>query len=318
MAAYFDLEIWQFDVVKAFLNASRAKEQPITVTLPEGFAESGKVALLEQALYGLKDSLLLWYQEFTKTLNLNGMEASPEELCLFYTADRKVFLVVYVDDFKVAYRAEDKEKAQNIINRIGGSLEAAQASMADVLTQNGNSQHTEDNDVTMTGTNGSEKKDVKLEDLFADGDSDEEFPSSRPNGVKPSSPPVAPSSPLENGNGISSSDPELLRMFYQRLFPFRYLFQWLNHSQKPTNDFAHREFALTIHNATGNEIYLRYQSYPTADTIRKDIISKLPSRFEIGPVYTTNPTRPQVITFPEQLQAPREGAMLRYRLDGLR
>ncbi len=123
MAAHFDLEIRQFDVVKAFLNASRAKEQPITVTLPEGFAENGKVALLERALYGLKDSLLLWYQEFAKTLNLNGMEASPEEPCLFYTADRKVFLVVYVDDFKVAYRAEDEEKAQNIINGIGCAYE---------------------------------------------------------------------------------------------------------------------------------------------------------------------------------------------------
>jgi DNA primase small subunit len=54
-------------------------------------------------------------------------------------------------------------------------------------------------------------------------------------------------------------------MFYQRLFPFRYLFQWLNHSPTPTNDFGHREFALTILDAAGSEIYLRYQSYPTSD-----------------------------------------------------
>ncbi|KAI1260289.1 prim-pol domain-containing protein [Xylariaceae sp. FL1019] len=153
-----------------------------------------------------------------------------------------------------------------------------------------------DTDVTMAEShdepatvNGDEKQDVKLEDLFADVDSDEEFPSSRPEQIKPSSPPVAPSSPIQKAAGISSSDPELLRMFYQRLFPFRYLFQWLNHSPTPTNDFGHREFALTILDAAGEEIYLRYQSYPTADLIRKDIISKLPLRFEIGPVYTTNP-----------------------------
>ncbi|KAI1182020.1 prim-pol domain-containing protein [Nemania serpens] len=159
--------------------------------------------------------------------------------------------------------------------------------MADAITTNGHGDG--DGDVTMAGTNGDGKKDIKLEDLFADVDSDEEFPSSRPDQIKPSSPPVAPSSPIENGAGMSSSDPQLLRMFYQRLFPFRYLFQWLNHSLTPTNDFGHREFALTINDATGNEIYLRYQSYPTSDLIRKDIISKLPTRFEIGPVYTTNP-----------------------------
>ncbi|KAI1319956.1 DNA primase small subunit [Xylariaceae sp. FL0255] len=170
--------------------------------------------------------------------------------------------------------------------------------MADVEAT---TQPVEDNDVTMadddepaTTTNGDEKKDVKLEELFADVDSDEEFPSSsKPNDVKASSPPVAPSSPADeeddSGPGISSSDPELLRMFYQRLFPFRYLFQWLNHSPTPTNDFAHREFALTILDAKREEIYLRYQSYPTADLIRKDIINKLPLRFEIGPIYSTNP-----------------------------
>lgn len=76
-----------------------------------------------------------------------------------------------------------------------------------------------------------------------------------------------------------------MRAFYQRLFPFRYLFQWLNHSPIPSNDFAHREFAFTL----SNDAYLRYQSFPTADLFRKQCIQQLPSRFEIGPVYSTNP-----------------------------
>ena len=40
------------------------------------------------------------------------------------------------------------------------------------------------------------KSEVKLEDLFADVESDEEFPSSAALNVKPSSPPEAPSSPV--------------------------------------------------------------------------------------------------------------------------
>ena len=52
-----------------------------------------------------------------------------------------------------------------------------------------------------------------------------------------------------------------MRSFYQRLFPWRYLFQWLNHSPVPTPDFAHREFAFTLQ----NDAYLRYLSYPSSD-----------------------------------------------------
>ncbi|KAM7185160.1 eukaryotic and archaeal DNA primase small subunit [Naviculisporaceae sp. PSN 640] len=131
------------------------------------------------------------------------------------------------------------------------------------------------------------RSEVKLEDLFAGMDSDDdEFPSSAP-GVKKeiSSSPEMPSSPGDAGVALKASDPELMRSFYQRLFPWRYLFQWLNHSPTPTNDFGHREFAFTLQ----NDAYLRYQSFQTADLLRKDVLRLMPSRFEIGPVYSANP-----------------------------
>ncbi|POR34898.1 DNA primase [Tolypocladium paradoxum] len=127
------------------------------------------------------------------------------------------------------------------------------------------------------------KKGVKLDELFGD-DSDDEFPSSAPVKEQPSSSPAAPASPTDM-TALKASDPEVMRSFYQRLFPWRQLFQWLNHSPMPTNDFGNREFAFTLQ----NDAYLRYQSFATADLLRKDVLRLMPSRFEIGPVYTTNP-----------------------------
>jgi len=132
------------------------------------------------------------------------------------------------------------------------------------------------------------KKEAKLDDLFADIDSDDdEFPSTgrtTQSQVPPTSSPHPDSSgtpelvmpfstaiPMAKtdhssfSDGVpvkaSASDPEVLRSFYQRLFPWRYLFQWLNHSPTPTNDFAHREFAFTL----PNDAVWRYQSFQTAD-----------------------------------------------------
>ncbi|KAH6891036.1 hypothetical protein B0T10DRAFT_537587 [Thelonectria olida] len=114
------------------------------------------------------------------------------------------------------------------------------------------------------------KKDIKkLEELFDDVESDDEYPSSA----------------TIDAADMRASDPEVMRSFYQRLFPWRFLFQWLNHSPTPTNDFANREFAFTLQ----NDAYLRYQSFTTADLLRKDVLRLMPSRFEIGPVYSANP-----------------------------
>ncbi|KAL1968217.1 hypothetical protein VTN77DRAFT_2052 [Rasamsonia byssochlamydoides] len=128
------------------------------------------------------------------------------------------------------------------------------------------------------------KAGVKLEDLFNDDDDDDEFPASSAPAAdaktESSPPPALPSAPAPSG-----TDTETMLAFYQRLFPFRYIFQWLNHGIVPSPDFGNREFALTLQ----NDAYLRYQSYPTADLFRKDILKMNPSRFEIGPVYSTNP-----------------------------
>ncbi|KAF2640312.1 prim-pol domain-containing protein [Massarina eburnea CBS 473.64] len=130
------------------------------------------------------------------------------------------------------------------------------------------------------------KEEVNLEGIFDDGDSDGEFASSAPQ-VKSEEP--SQSAPtFKIGDKSSFSDPDIMRAFYQRLFPFRYFFQWLNHSVVPTTDFANREFAVTI-KTPDRDALARYQSFPTADLLRKFCIKDVPPRFDIGPVYSTNP-----------------------------
>jgi DNA primase small subunit len=86
----------------------------------------------------------------------------------------------------------------------------------------------------------------KIEDIFNDDDSDDDLLSSMP---------------VFEPHTAKATDPDVMRAFYQRLLPFRFLFMWLNHSPSPTKDFQNREFAFTL----PNDAYLRYQSFATAD-----------------------------------------------------
>lgn len=76
--------------------------------------------------------------------------------------------------------------------------------------------------------------------------------------------------------------PELMLAFYQRLYPFKSIFGWLNHEHEPTHLFTHREFAFTLQ----GDVYLRYNSFATADELKKQVCELNPTRFEIGPVYS--------------------------------
>jgi len=130
---------------------------------------------------------------------------------------------------------------------------------------------------------------TRLEDMFDDGDDDDdddEFSSSAPTHTADASPTApATSAPATSAPKPKYAEPDTLRQFYQRLFPFRPLFQWLNHSPTPQPDFMNREFAFVLPGGA----YIRYQSFPTADLFRKQCLQMTPERFEIGPQYTLNP-----------------------------
>jgi len=125
-----------------------------------------------------------------------------------------------------------------------------------------------------------EESKTNLDGMFEEDDDDDEFSSSAPVNATPSS-----STAAQGQGSIKASDPDTLRAFYQRLFPFRQHFQWLNHSPIPSTDFSNREFAFVL----PNDAYIRYQSFVSADQFRKQCIQMTPVRFEIGPVYSMNP-----------------------------
>lgn len=81
---------------------------------------------------------------------------------------------------------------------------------------------------------------------------------------------------------IEPPSADVMRVFYERLYPFKPVFQWLNHEHSPSRMFTHREFAFTL----PGDIYLRYNSFMTVEDFKKQVLKLLPSRFEIGAVYS--------------------------------
>lgn len=55
-----------------------------------------------------------------------------------------------------------------------------------------------------------------------------------------------------------------------------------NHCLVPAKLFTHREFAFTL----PGDIYIRYNSFNTADDFKKEVVRLTPARFEIGPQYS--------------------------------
>ena len=96
-----DLEVRQFDIKTAFINADLAEE--IFMEQPEGFAKPGKedhVCLLKKSLYGLKQASREWNKTFTAFLKEYGFEPTRQDPCLLVArrGGKQIYLLLYVDD----------------------------------------------------------------------------------------------------------------------------------------------------------------------------------------------------------------------------
>lgn len=95
-------------------------------------------------------------------------------------------------------------------------------------------------------------------------------------------PPISPYTSVPENFCPSSLD---MSYYYQYLYPFREVFQWLNHSSKPQIDIINREFAMAFRSGA----YKRYNSFNTIQEFKQQIQKANPDRFEIGAVYNKPP-----------------------------
>mmetsp|Transcript_52105 Transcript_52105/g.124103 ORF Transcript_52105/g.124103 Transcript_52105/m.124103 type:complete len:445 (+) Transcript_52105:72-1406(+) len=91
-------------------------------------------------------------------------------------------------------------------------------------------------------------------------------------------------------------NPQLLRIYYDRLFPFTLMHRWLNyrHNSKtgPERDFFfRREFTFVL----PGDVYCRYQCFRDAEAYKAAVQEQQPVRMEIGAVFTHPPKNHKMV-----------------------
>lgn len=79
--------------------------------------------------------------------------------------------------------------------------------------------------------------------------------------------------------------PDLLPLYYKKLFPYGPYFRWLNYGGVPKYYFNQREFSFTLK----DDVYLRYQSFSDQQDFEKELQKKCPHKIDIGAVYSHRP-----------------------------
>jgi hypothetical protein len=114
IAAYFDLEAYQWDIQNAFVNA--VIDEEVFVKFPEGFRQHDKVLLLQRALYGLRRSPRLWQKDLETTLTILGLTQPSEDMCLF--SNEYIVLLVFVDDIITLCNTKHQQHLDTFMDKL--------------------------------------------------------------------------------------------------------------------------------------------------------------------------------------------------------
>uniref|UniRef100_A0A7S4QK67 DNA primase n=2 Tax=Ditylum brightwellii TaxID=49249 RepID=A0A7S4QK67_9STRA len=141
-----------------------------------------------------------------------------------------------------------------------------------------------------------------------DNDNEEEFEMETTTTEKTKKEEIKPS---EKSKEVLFS-PELLSMYYSRLFPYHLLHSWLSYNPSNLNKsitnplFSHREFSFTIERVPGEEIYLRYQSFPSEIELSNAIRKRRPVKIDIGAIFSHPPKDSKTIASSSFTPSQRE------------
>ena len=126
IAVHYDMELWQFDIVLAFVTSKIDK--PVYMTIPKG-AEGRKdqVWKLKKSLYGLKQAPRLFNKHLNKILENNGFKRSVFDPCLYVFKEGNVLmlLITVVDDLLLATNSNShKEVFEKAMQKESTSLQS--------------------------------------------------------------------------------------------------------------------------------------------------------------------------------------------------
>lgn len=107
---------------------------------------------------------------------------------------------------------------------------------------------------------------------------------------------VTPGGPVAKPKFQSEFSPSLLKIYYERMFPYGHMFAWLSYLCDPKIDpekkistkyWRRREFCFTMK----DDVYIRYQSYQTMGEFRSSLKKKCPYKIDLGAIYNAEPKK---------------------------
>lgn len=92
--------------------------------------------------------------------------------------------------------------------------------------------------------------------------------------------------------------PDLLPLYYKRLFPFGPFYRWLSYGNIKKEYFEHREFSFTL----AEDIVIRYIAFSNQNDMEDEIKKRAPYKIDIGAIFSHKPKNHRLVSsmFPEE------------------